>query len=254
MKITWYGTASVGIETKETRLIFDPYFPMSGSNVPTSTEEFDDYRNIFITHGHLDHLSCVPELVRMNEAHVWCSETPAQTLLKKGLRDSDITLIYPGDTFQICDAFVTVFRGKHIVRDLKITRRTLFNTRVIKFGRNAVQLAKENLEYPENNETVGFLVESDGKSVFILGSLGLDYTEVYPTDVDILVMPYQGATNLAMPAMNVVRTIRPNQVMLDHFDDTFPPVSNTIDTSGVEEIFAGRISMIKPEIGKEFIV
>lgn len=254
MKITWYGTASLGIETKETKILFDPFFPMKGSRVPSDINEFDGYKSIFITHGHLDHLACVPELVRMNDAHVWCSETPSKTLAKKGLNESDVTVIYPGDTFQIGDAYITVYRGKHIVRDVMITKKTLFNTRVVRFVRNAMKMAKENIEYRENNETVGFFVESDGRSVFILGSLGLDYTEEYPQDVDLLVMPYQGASDLVTPAMNVIRTIRPNMVMLDHFDDTFPPVSSTIDTSDVEAVFAGRVPMVKPELGKEFIV
>lgn len=254
MKITWYGTASVGIETKETKILFDPFFPMKGSKVPADMDEYDDYKNIFITHGHLDHLACVPQIVRMNDAHVWCSTTPAKTLEKKGLTGEDYTVIYPGDTFQIADTYITAYRGKHIVRDAGITKKTVLNTRVVKFVRNAMKLAKENIEYQENNETLGFYVESDGRSVFILGSLGIDYTEEYPMDVDMLVMPYQGASELVMPAMNVIRTIRPNMVMLDHFDDTFPPVSSTIDTSDVEAVFAGKVPIVKPEIGKEIIV
>lgn len=254
MKITWYGTASVGVETKQTKILFDPYFPMNGSKEVLDFSAFEDYQNIFVTHGHLDHISCIPDITRLSNADVYCTGTPAKTLIGKGVPDNKITVIYPGDVFCIRDCYITVFRGRHITRDAGLVAKTLFDRRLFRFRKNIGKLAVENAVYPENEETVAYLVESDGKSLFVLGSLGVNYKEMYPTDVDMLIMPYQGATNLAMPAMNIIRTLQPKLVMLDHFDDTFPPVSNEIDTSPIEDLFHGRLPIIKPEIMKEYIV
>jgi hypothetical protein len=75
---------------------------------------------------------------------------------------------------------------------------------------------------------------------------------VYPAEPDLLVLPYQGATNLIPPALVVIDRIRPRAVMLDHFDDAFPPVSASIDTKSLFQVLNEKypdMKIIKPEAG-----
>lgn len=56
MKITWYGTASILLESEGERLLFDPFVELAGASNPNSLEDFVQETDICITHGHVDHL------------------------------------------------------------------------------------------------------------------------------------------------------------------------------------------------------
>ena len=52
MKITWYGTASILLESEGERLLFDPFVELAGASNPNSLEDFVQETDICITHGH----------------------------------------------------------------------------------------------------------------------------------------------------------------------------------------------------------
>ncbi len=68
MKITWYGTASIILQSGQTTLAFDPYLKQLPKDYEPK-ELFENrakalsaQKNVFITHGHFDHLSIVKAL------------------------------------------------------------------------------------------------------------------------------------------------------------------------------------------------
>ena len=61
--------------------------------------------------------------------------------------------------------------------------------------------------------------------------------------MDLLVLPYQGASNLLTPAMQVIERLKPKAVLLDHFDDAFPPGSSAVDTSDIRRALEGRLPL-----------
>ena len=61
--ITWFGTASILIEACGQKLLFDPFVELNGGSNPNTLEDFEGVSDICVTHGHLDHLFFVPELV-----------------------------------------------------------------------------------------------------------------------------------------------------------------------------------------------
>lgn len=56
MKITWFGTASILLESEGEKLLFDPFVQLAGGSNPNSLEDFPADTDICITHGHVDHL------------------------------------------------------------------------------------------------------------------------------------------------------------------------------------------------------
>lgn len=77
--------------------------------------------------------------------------------------------------------------------------------------------------FPEKGETAAYQIEAEGKRILLLGSMELDPDTVYPENADLLILPYQGKENMAEAAMEIVERLKPARILLDHFDDAFPP-------------------------------
>jgi len=248
MKISWYTTASVRLESGEDSLLFDPFVPLTR---PGLTGTYQRERNILITHGHLDHLSSVPEIVQAGRARVFCTKTPKESLLMQGVDAGRITVVSPGDRFGIGPFEISVLRGCHIRFDRLLVASTLLRCAVRPSG--AKRILELNRLYPENGETVVYQIRAEDRTVLLLGSLGLDDDQDYPSP-DVLVLPYQGRTDIRRAALAVVGRLRPRAVLLDHFDDSFPPISRRVSTAGVARAMARRfpgIAVIRPQPGED---
>lgn len=118
MKITWYGTATIGLDDGKTRLLFDPFVRMNKRIETTPVEGFAGFDAVLVTHGHLDHIYSIPSLTQVDTTvPVYCTETPKATLQKRGVPEGRIRLIAPGDTLQFGDFTVKVWPFRHIVFD-----------------------------------------------------------------------------------------------------------------------------------------
>lgn len=253
MKITWFGTASLLIENEGDRILIDPFLPLRGSENHPSLLDYQKEDSILITHGHIDHLGSIPKILRNSEATVYCSALPASTLEKKKTDSDQIVIIRPGDILYFGGIKVTPLPGKHIQFDSKLIRHTFLNIRILRYFSNFLSLLFRNHTYAEGNETLTYLIETGGKKVLLLGSLALQEETEYPKYVDMLILPYQGATDLVSAALSIIARIEPRTVLLDHFDDAFPPVSAHIDTrplkKALEEHYP-ELPVVKPTAGK----
>lgn len=253
MKITWFGTASLLIENEKDRILIDPFLPLRGAENHPSLLDYRKEESILITHGHIDHLASIPSILRGLDATVYCSECPAATLEKKRVNSDKIVIIRPGDTLLFGSIKVTVLKGKHIRFDSALIRDTFFNSRILRYFPNLLSLLLRNHAYPEKEETLAFLIESDDKRVLVLGSLNLDENTNYPKNVDMLILPYQGATDLVSPALAIIEKFNPKAVFLDHFDDAFPPISRHVDTKPLKKALSAHypaLRVVKPSAGK----
>ena len=249
MKVKWYGTATLVFSAEGKTILFDPFSPMNRELPRPDLSELAGCGDIFITHGHFDHLIDVPQVVAAGGGPVFCSEVAAETLLREGVDIRDITVLQPGKPVERGPFKVTAFKGEHIRFDLKLILQTLFNRRVISYRRNLGALLKGAVRYPKG-EVLVFLIEAAGKRVLHLGSLSLDEDERYPEEVDILTIPYQGRSDLVSYALPFIRRIQPKTIYLHHFDDSFPPVSSPVEVQpfvdAVTENFPG-IGIVLPE-------
>jgi L-ascorbate metabolism protein UlaG (beta-lactamase superfamily) len=249
MEVKWYGTAALAFSAGGKTILFDPFLPMNPNLPQPDLSELAACGDIFITHGHFDHLVDVPKVVASGGGPVFCSKTAAETLTREGVKQADIIVIKPGDLIERGLFRITVLRGKHIRFDRRLIMQTLFNRRVILHRSNLKLILRESRRYPAG-EVLVYLIEVEGKKILHLGSLNLDENERYPDKVDVLTVPYQGRSDLPSYALKFVSRLQPETVFLHHFDDSFPPVSSPVDPqpfiNSVKERFPG-IRMIRPD-------
>ena len=83
--------------------------------------------------------------------------------------------------------------------------------------------------------------------------MALDEKTEYPQGTDLLILPYQGKRRPEKAACEIVEKLKPKRILLDHFDDAFPPVSREEDTRPFYRMLSSRfpqIQAVKPKAGK----
>lgn len=248
MRIVWYGTASVGINDGKTKIIIDPFVRRNKKLKPAITfNDFTHFDAVLVTHGHFDHIYDIPELMQIDKrVPVYCTKTPARTLKKKGADEKRIHIINAGDTFEIGTFKITAYQSKHIKFD--------FGYVMSVFARCAIQLPKlisefaTHLQMPENHEILMYKIESEGKSVLVSGSFGTVDGVEYPEGSDLFVLANGG--NLSIPKLTApfIAKTHPKKVLVDHFDDAFPPLTKRVPV----EKFRDIMMKTHPEI--DFII
>ena len=131
--------------------------------------------------------------------------------------------------------------------------KTLLSPRMGRYWRNALALAWLHRHFPEGGQTLLYEIRAEGKTVLLLGSMGLLPEMDYPTGADLLILPFQGCDNPAKQAAQIVERLRPERILLDHFDDAFPPISRSVDTRPFKKLMDERypqIRVAKPVAGK----
>ena len=241
MELIWHGTASLEMSCPKGRILFDPFFPLDGSSVAIRPDEFDNFPVIFVTHGHLDHISSIPEIIKRNpDTAVYCTRTPYGTLSKKGVPESSLRLIDFGQSLDVCGFSIRTYHGKHAVRP-RATPKRLASALMSRSRGNVPFIISENGRCRENGETVFYQIECGGKSVSVTGSMNLRDDVSYPEHTDLLVLPYSGWVDNLTHAVSVIGRLKPERVALYHYDDTFPPASSDMDLSPVLDRYGDRI-------------
>ncbi|MDE6411552.1 MAG: MBL fold metallo-hydrolase [Clostridia bacterium] len=245
MEIIWHGTASIELRTKEGKILFDPFVPLHGSKVDVKLEDFDGFNDIFITHGHLDHIVSLPSIYERNPGiRIWCTEAPYKTLKRKKIPKENLEKIQFGEEICVHGFKLRVLHGKHAVLP-KPTPKLLKSFLASPARENLHYLLHENTLCKERGETVFYEIEAEGKRFSLLGSLNLRDDIEYPTDCDYLILPYNGWVNNFPPAVRVVERLCPKNIFLDHFDDTFPPFTGEVDLAPILEKYAGKIQPLE---------
>jgi len=261
MKLKWYGTASVLLEQDGTRLLFDPFITLNTKRFIPSLDEYASIPRILVTHGHVDHIVHIPAIYRHGngKATVYCTASPKKTLISKGVAEERIRVVAPGDALTFGPFDVRVLKGKHIAADKWLIIKTLINPRVLANRpnrRNAGFLARENKICSEAGETVVYDISASCRHVLMMGSLNLDGNTEYPIGADLLILPFQGRSDMSGYAAPFIDRLQPKRIMLIHFDDSFPPISRTVKTEPFVSLMRRKhpgIPVIRPTAGAEWI-
>lgn len=256
MEIKWYGTATISIKAADETILFDPFLSLNHTCRYLGLNEVANIENIFITHGHFDHLMDVPTLLEAGRGKVYCNETAATTLRNKGIATERIVCIKPGDLIKLRNFEIEVLKGDHIVFDFPLIVRTLFCRRMFQWLKNIGKIINGFIKYPKGQVLI-YNIKANGQQILHMGSLGMCFDEQYPYGIDLLTLPFQGRSELDDIAMQFISRINPQAVFLQHFDDSFPPISNHIETVGfiykMTQLFP-KIKVIKPDYLKSYSI
>ena len=238
MEIKWLGTASVLIKSKDAKIVTDP-FPGIPAD-PEAEAYMKEVDNILVSHGHFDHICAIKDIYPDKKINIYCTKTPKETLTRSGIDEKLINEISPGGSFETGDLKVDCFQGRHGVFDAKTVLSAA--VRIFTHPARGRRILKLHRSHPENGETLFFEITDGGSRLQIIGSPGLDERTVYPTGADALVLAYQGRADLEDTVMPFIKRLAPKKVFLDHYDDTFYPMSSDVDVRGI-------VKRVRDELG-----
>ena len=241
MKMKWYGTAALMIFDRQTGIAFDPFFGIRQGERNPGNISFKDVgmtvlaSEVFVTHGHFDHIIQIPAVFSRGRTTIHATATPCATLKQHGVPERQLDVISPGWSGCFGDIRMTAWQGRHCVFDAPLVVRTALRYLKPRNFRHGLRLLRYNRQYPENGEILFYELECRGRRLQIMGSMGLAPEVDYPTGADLLILPYQGKSDPLEYAASLVERLRPKAVLLDHYDDSFPPMTARVDTAAFEK-------------------
>ena len=193
MRIQYLGHSVLMIETKEKRLILDPFIT-GNPQCPISVEELPKINYVLVTHGHGDHIGDTIKISKRDDATVISNAEICGYLSEKGVKTHPMHI---GGSFSFDFGKVKLtpaFHGSSIDDDKG----------VIYGGMPA-----------------GFLVESEGKKLYHAGDTGLTVEMQLLKDekVDVAFLPIGG--NYVMDVSDAIRAtsfIMPKKVVPMHYN------------------------------------
>ncbi len=240
MKVTWFGTASLALESGDTKLLFDPFLRLNDRLLPLTPADYTGCNAILLTHGHVDHLLDVPKILDADRAvPVYCTRSPKKTLMKRGVAEDRIRLIAPGDRLEFGPFTVRVRHGRHVMFDPAYIGASFVQCvkipQCVKNIPKALWLVSTGITMPESGEIVIYEIACEGKTMMLMGSYGVDRRVSYAKEPDIWFFPYNGSTRIPALAAAEIRELKPKTIFFDHFDDAFPPLTRRMDVEAYAE-------------------
>lgn len=235
MRIKWFGTASLLIEGGGTRILVDPYLRSYNPKAAAfPMEEASTAEAVFITHPHLDHFSDIGAFTETVKK-VYVSENGIRRAQENGIPNLKMLPLSANERFEAGAITVRTFSSRHCVFDAATVLRVVFSPRTYFHLKSCFRLLGMTKRFAiAPNEILAIEFSCEGKRVMVLGSAGMEENVLYPEDVDLLVFPYQGRARMHRYMIPFLRVFRPKAVMLDHFDDAFPPLTQRVNTKKFE--------------------
>ncbi len=233
MRIKWYGTASLLIEAGDTRLLVDPYLKQYNQKLPRlPIEECASADAAFITHPHLDHFCDVGVFLERGLRKVFVPQGGISIAQANGIPDGRMIPISANEKITVGEITVQTFRSRHCKFDAPTVLSVALNpaTYFCHF-RDGVALLKGTRRFKISaDDVLAFEFSSGGKKIMVLGSAGMEENTEYPEHADLLVFPFQGRSRMHRYMIPFLKEFAPKAVMIDHFDDAFPPLTHKVST------------------------
>ncbi len=237
MELTWYGTAALALREGDVEIAFDPFlgFPLHCFERPgiplKGQKELKKISHVFITHGHVDHIYHIPRLYKNRPVTVYGTRAPRVTLKKLGFSDQHFREIGPGFSGTVGPLQIQAWQGRHCRFDLPLIIKTVCCRRFWRYPRHVYGLVKRLFACPEKGEILFYEVTNGTFRLQIMGSMNLDRDTQYPTGADLLILPFQGRSDQDQYALQFIERLKPKAVMLDHYDNSYPPITGHIEVN-----------------------
>ena len=244
MKIKWYGTASLLLESGNTRLLIDPYLKkLNPTLYRIPMEEARGVDAVFITHPHLDHFGDIGAFTENTHIPVFVSENGILHAEKLKQNTDGMISYAANEEIKIGPFTVRTYQSRHCVFDVLTVLRVTFAPRTWLHAVGCLKLCHNALQYKLQGDIYALHISDGEKTVFVLGSAGMDENVSYPQETDLLVFPYQGRSRMHKYMERFLEVFRPKKVMADHFDDAFPPLTHRENV----EKFVPTVKKILPD-------
>lgn len=206
-KLTWYGHATLGLETDGHKLIIDPFF--TGNPVASATADEVEADYILVSHGHGDHVGDAVAIAKRTGATAIANAEIASWLAEQGVEKTHPQHL--GGGYQ------------HPFGYLKLT------------------LALHGSALPDGSNggnPAGFLLTTnDGKKIYMAQDTGLfgDMSLIGDEGIDLAVLPIgDNYTMGPADALKAVKFLRPKTVIPMHYN-TWDLIAQN-PTSWAEEV------------------
>lgn len=230
MKLQWLGTAGFKFDTGDNTFLVDPYLTRNAKAAPQQTMqpgELAGAGQIFITHGHFDHLFDIPAMMAAGKSTVYCSEEAAASLVRDGVDRTRISTVKAdGYTADFGGYSAQAFFSRHVKFDVPLVARALW-----RIGTSYRRLSAVNSRYP-HGQVMSWRFTIGTYTVHHFGSAGSPPEELQRLarlNTDLLLVPLQGHSNICDIAFEYVRILKPRMVIPHHQDDFYPPISTSVD-------------------------
>ena len=221
MKVTYYGHATILLETEKAKLLFDPFITPNELAKGVDIDSIKpDY--ILLTHGHVDHVADLFTIQTNSNATVICIAE-----IQGWLNNNDVEKVH----------------GMNIGGSFNFD-----------FGRVKMVNAIHSSSMPDGSyggNPAGYVIYADGKKIYIAGDTALTYDMKLLEDekLDWAFLPI--GDNYTMGVEDAVKAaffINCKNIVGVHFD-TFPPIK--LDHEAAKAKFATvGLNFVLPEIGQ----
>lgn len=238
MDLTWLGTAGFIIRGEQGTIAFDPFLSRGkGEKSPFTVNSFANVEGVFIGHGHFDHTYDVPEIARHSETKIFAPGLTGLMLKLRGVPSQK--LIHATHSEMLFKKFnMRAHRSSHVKFDLPLVVSTLKRCKIGDCG----QLCGLGFGYPQGLvQTYSFAIKN--KKILFISSAGCTEKELLQyrdMQVDYLLAPLQGHSNIQEIVAKQTKIINPKVVIPHHHDDFYPPLSQTISV----EIFKEKLKRL----------
>lgn len=230
MKIKWYGTASLLIEGGSTRILVDPYLKKFSSKLPSlPVEEAATAEAVFITHPHLDHFCDIGVFLDAGIKKVYVSQNGIEHARENEIETQNMIPIAANEKYSVGDITVRTFQSRHCKFDVPTILGVALNPATYLKFRAGVEILAMTKRFRITDDIYALEFSCEGKKIMVLGSAGMDENTEYPDGADLLVFPFQGRTRMHRYMVPFLEVFKPKSIMIDHFDNAFPPISHTVN-------------------------
>lgn len=219
-KLTWFGHATLGLETDGQRLLIDPFFTGNPAASTKADEVAADF--ILVTHGHGDHVGDAIQIAKRTGATVIANAEISSWMGRQGVENTHAQHIGGGYHYP--------------------------------FGYLKLTLALHGSALPDGSNggnPVGFLLTTnDGKKIYLAGDTGLfgDMRLIGEEGLEAAVLPI--GDNYTMgpdDALRAVKMLSPKHVIPIHFSTWDVIKQNPADWAArVGKETGAQVHVLKP--------